>query len=104
MEVENENAFWVNREGRAMAQAVSRLSITAISCRSVALLLMLLFTGRYRTRRPINCDHYWSIMLPHLTYNNSWFIHKSCGSNQERNIREFDYKYLFHTVAIFNMP
>jgi hypothetical protein len=50
----------------------------------VSLKVVLLFTGWYRTRRPIHCDHCWSTMLPHL---NSWFIHQSSLKGQNRRTR-----------------
>jgi hypothetical protein len=40
-------------------------------------LLLLPFTGWCRTRRPIHCDHYWSIVLPFLHSNHCWFTQQS---------------------------
>jgi hypothetical protein len=68
-------------------------------------ILLYLFTGWYRTRRPIHCDHYWSIMLPHLNFNHSWFTQQSyLPETAEETWREmsvnYSYEYPFHIVRI----
>jgi hypothetical protein len=79
-------------------------------------LLLLQFTGWYGTRCHIHCDHYWSLVCHHLSPDHSGFIHQSAlaitnrytSYRSRRNWREmsvnFAYKFLFHTVGIFNMP
>jgi hypothetical protein len=39
------------------------------------LVLPVTVTGWYHTRRLMYCDQFWSIVLPHLSSNHSWFIH-----------------------------
>jgi hypothetical protein len=39
----------------------------------------------YSTRRPLHCDHYWSIVRPHLSANHSWFIPNSSLANTSRD-------------------
>jgi hypothetical protein len=57
------------RTGTLVSQ---RLTVN-VNCVNASLLL--LFTGWYHTRRPIHCDHYYSIVLPHLSSNHSWSTH-----------------------------
>jgi hypothetical protein len=64
-------------------------------------IFLLLFAGWYLTMRPIHCDHYWSVLRPCLSSNNSWFTHQSSLSvtrrdacyrsrrNLVRNVQEF---------------
>jgi hypothetical protein len=60
----------------------------------ISLLLLLMFTG-YHKRQPIQCSHYWSIVLPrhywsivlpHLSCNHSSFIHQSCLAVTSRHL------------------
>jgi hypothetical protein len=44
---------------------------------ATATLLPLQFTGCHRIRCPTQCDHYWSIVFPHLSSNHSWLTHQS---------------------------
>jgi uncharacterized cysteine cluster protein YcgN (CxxCxxCC family) len=75
---------------------------------------LLLFTRLYRTLRPIHYNHYWSIMLHHMSSNNVWFTHhRSLAvtgihliANQEMLVNKCAWIFprVSNTVGIFNMP
>jgi hypothetical protein len=74
--------------------------------------LTVTVTGWYRTRRPMRCGHFWSIVRPQLSSSHSWFVHQSSLPITSRhlvaNLEKLGEKwswllptnYLFHTCRV----
>jgi hypothetical protein len=72
---------------RTRASAVRSRRLTP--CHDLPFILMLLFTGWYRTRRPIHCDHYWSVVPPLLLLSSTGWKTRRSRFNPRQRRRDF---------------